>query len=138
MTIVLIDRKGREADRLRAIPHPDTKQSWKQPLTLLALILATSAHANMSAQRHQTFNASILNFSATEFAVDLENWRHGTHAYGYRVGDRLMLKGSRRGFNGRVTVYQITGDVLHVRYNRVPPNNVEEAVRLRITRIGRP
>lgn len=27
-TIVLIDRKGHEADRLRAIPHPNTKQSW--------------------------------------------------------------------------------------------------------------
>lgn len=110
----------------------------KTTLTILALALALSAQAKLSTSRQQTFNASILNFSATEYALDLENWRHGTSSYGYHVGDRLLLKGSQRGFNGIVTVYQITGDVLHVRYRRVPPHNVEEAVRLRITRIGRP
>lgn len=112
--------------------------TFMKTLTILALALAMSAQAQLTSRpRHQTFNASILNFSATEFALDLENWRHGTSSYGYRIGDRLHLKGSQRGFNGHVVVYQITGDVLHVRYRRVPPNNVEEAVRLRITRVGR-
>lgn len=110
----------------------------KTTLTILALALAMSAQAKLTSRpRHQTFDASILNFSATEFALDLENWRHGASSYGYRVGDRLHLKGSQRGFNGTVVVYQITRDILHVRYNRVPTNSFEAAVRLRITMVGR-
>lgn len=110
----------------------------KRLMILTALAMTLSAQATLTSRpRHQTFDASLLQISATEFALDLENWRHGTSSYGYRVGDRLHLKGSQRGFNGTVVVYAITRDVLHVRYSRVPPNNVEEAVRLRITRAGR-
>lgn len=110
----------------------------KTTLIILALALAISAEAKLSVTRHRTFNASILNFSATEYAVDLENWRHGTSSYGYRVGDRLLLRGSRLDYNGVVMVYQITGDVLHVRYATPRSQRAEEAVRLRITRLGRP
>lgn len=106
-------------------------------LIILALALAISAQAKLSVTRHQTFRASILNFSATEYAVDLDNTRHGTHAYGYKVGDRLLLRGSRLDYNGRVVVYQITGDVLHVRYAKPRSQRAEESVRLTITKIGR-
>lgn len=106
-------------------------------LTILALALTLSAQAKLSVTRHRTFNASILNFGAREYAVDLENWRHGTNSYGYKVGDRLLLRGSRLDYNGKVTVYQITGDVLHVRYATARSQRAEERVRLRITRVGR-
>lgn len=104
----------------------------------LALLGAIATHGKMHVDRTRTFNASILNFGPREYAVDLENWRHGTSAYGYRVGDRLLLKGSQLDYNGVVTVYAITGDVLHVRYKRARSQRAEEAVRLRIQRLGRP
>lgn len=109
----------------------------KTTILLTALILATSAQARLHTERRQTFNASILNFDAYRYAVDLDNTRHGTYAFGYRVGDRLKLRGSRLDYNGHVTVYQITRDVLHVRYDRPRSQRAEESLRLTIQRIGR-
>lgn len=107
----------------------------KTIILLTALLLVTSAQANMSVERHRTFNASILNFDAYRYAVDLENWRHGTQAYGYRVGDRLKLQGSQF-HDGHCVVYDITRDVLHVRFAKPRNQQAEPVVSLRITRIG--
>lgn len=109
----------------------------KRTLIILALGIALSAQAKLSRERRQVFNASILNFDAHRYAVDLENWRHGSHSYGYRVGDRLLLKGSQLDYNGVVTVYQINGDVLYVRYDRARSQRAEPALRLRVRRLGR-
>lgn len=106
----------------------------KQLLILTALILATSAQAKLSVEHRRTFNASILQMDARRYAVDLENWRHGTHAYGYRVGDRLKLRGSRLDYNAHVVVEQVVRDILIVRYDRPRSGRAEEAVKLTITR----
>ena len=109
----------------------------KTTLIANALVLVTSASAKLHVERRATFNASFLQMDAHRYALDLDNKTHGTHAYGYRAGDRLLLRGSRQGFNGQVVVERTHGDVLYVRYSRARTQNHEVAVRLTIIKLGR-
>lgn len=104
--------------------------------SILALcLLAVTVSAGISV-KHRAFNASILNMDARTYAVDLENWRHGTHAYGYRAGDVLILHGSRMGYNGRVVVQSVVRDILIVRFPGPRSQRAEPSVRLVIHRIS--